>query len=146
MLAFCRTVTSRHAGGLHEAEDAAQEAALRAWRYHDRCRDHSDPRPWMAAIARREALRISTHRRTDHEVLISEVPDRAEDCERLTHVEERAALKVAIGVLRPADRLVLWLRYGCDLTQPAIAEALAIPEGTVKIRLHRARSRLRDAL
>jgi RNA polymerase sigma-70 factor (ECF subfamily) len=35
------------------------------------------------------------------------------------------------------------LRYGEDLTQSAIARRLGIPEGTVKVRLHRARDKLR---
>lgn len=45
-----------------------------------------------------------------------------------------------IGV--PPCRAAVLLRYGCDLTQPAVAQALKTPEGTVKVRLHRARQRL----
>ncbi len=136
----------RHTDRPQEAEDAAQEAAIRAWRYHARCRDRTDPRAWVAAIARHEALRVSTTRQRRSEVLISELPDHGDDCARLAGVEDRAAMLDALGVLRPADRALVWLRYGCDLTQPAIAHALGLPEGTVKIRLHRARARLRDAI
>jgi RNA polymerase sigma-70 factor (ECF subfamily) len=40
----------------------------------------------------------------------------------------------------------LALRYVDDLTQPAVASALGIPEGTAKVRLHRARGRLQQVL
>jgi RNA polymerase sigma-70 factor (ECF subfamily) len=40
----------------------------------------------------------------------------------------------------------LTLRYGADLTQPDIAEMLDVPEGTVKVRLFRARKRIRQAM
>jgi RNA polymerase sigma-70 factor (ECF subfamily) len=38
------------------------------------------------------------------------------------------------------------LRYWADLTQPEVARLTKLPEGTVKVRLHRARQRLRAAL
>jgi RNA polymerase sigma-70 factor (ECF subfamily) len=41
------------------------------------------------------------------------------------------------------DRALVWLRYEDDLTQPVIAERLGMPEGTVKVRLHRLRAVLR---
>lgn len=36
------------------ADDAAQEAAIKAWRHHASCRTPEHPRPWLAAIARRD--------------------------------------------------------------------------------------------
>jgi RNA polymerase sigma-70 factor (ECF subfamily) len=44
------------------------------------------------------------------------------------------------------DRAVVTLRYFGDLTQPEVAAALGVPEGTVKVRLHRLRHRLAAAL
>ncbi len=43
------------------------------------------------------------------------------------------------------ERELLEMRYQEDLTQAAIADKLGIPEGTVKVRLHRARNKLRRA-
>ena len=51
----------------------------------------------------------------------------------------------ALSVLGPEDRALLRLRYEEDLTQGQVAERLGIPEGTVKVRLHRVRARLRGA-
>jgi RNA polymerase sigma-70 factor (ECF subfamily) len=146
VLAFCHAVARRHTASPHEAEDAAQEAAARAWRHRAACRERSDPRPWVAAIARREALRISTSRRGKAEVRLGDVPEIADDCSQLSTADDRVMMQAALATLRPVDRRVLWLRYGEDLTQPAIAQTLAVPEGTVKIRLHRARARLRSAM
>ncbi len=51
----------------------------------------------------------------------------------------------ALEGLEDEDRLVLELRYRADLTQRAIATELGMPEGTVKVRLHRLRKQLRDS-
>jgi RNA polymerase sigma-70 factor (ECF subfamily) len=56
---------------------------------------------------------------------------------------ERADVQAALRRLSRRDRELLALRYGEDLTQAAIAVRLGIPEGTVKVRLHRARDKLR---
>ena len=55
------------------------------------------------------------------------------------------ATEQALSVLKPDERRLIRLRYMEDLTQGQVAEALGVPEGTVKVRLHRARARLRGA-
>ena len=52
---------------------------------------------------------------------------------------KRADLQAALGRLSERERRLLEMRYEEDLTQAAIAARLGIPEGTVKVRLHRAR-------
>lgn len=56
---------------------------------------------------------------------------------------ELADLHAALDRMSDRDREILELRYEQDLTHPAIASRLGIPEGTVKVRLHRAREKLR---
>lgn len=56
---------------------------------------------------------------------------------------ELADLHAALDRMSERDREILELRYEQDLTHPAIASRLGIPEGTVKVRLHRAREKLR---
>jgi RNA polymerase sigma-70 factor (ECF subfamily) len=58
---------------------------------------------------------------------------------------EHADLQAALRRLSVRDRRLLAMRYVEDLTQAAIARRLGIPEGTVKVRLHRARNKLRRA-
>lgn len=56
---------------------------------------------------------------------------------------ELADLHEALERLSERERRLLEMRYAEDLTQGAIARRLGIPEGTVKVRLHRARAKLR---
>ena len=56
------------------------------------------------------------------------------------------ASRNAIEELAPRDALLLRLRYERDLTQARLARIAGMPEGTVKIRLHRIRGRLRERL
>lgn len=59
---------------------------------------------------------------------------------------ERADIEAALQRLSEHDRQLIRLRYEEDLTQTAIASRLALPEGTVKVRLHRLRHKLRREL
>lgn len=127
-----------------EAEDIAQDAVLRAWRAEGTLRDTARRREWLAAIARNEALRHYARRRPEPVETI-ESGEGAED-ERVLSAIDRADLERALARLNDPDRLLLKLRYIDDLTQAAIAALLDVPEGTVKIRLHRARVKLEAAL
>jgi RNA polymerase sigma-70 factor, ECF subfamily len=122
-----------------DAEDAAQEAAIRAWRRRTTCRDA--PGAWIRAIARNEALRVVGRRRD--EAPWDAVGELAGDPPAPVELRD---LRAAVGALDHGDRLLLLLRYWADLTQPEVARATSLPEGTVKVRLHRARQRLRMAL
>jgi len=61
-------------------------------------------------------------------------------------VAGRELLRVALARLSPDERITIVLRFAEDQTVPAIAQALAIPEGTVKSRLYNAVRKLRAAL
>jgi RNA polymerase sigma-70 factor (ECF subfamily) len=132
------------------AEDAAQDALLRAWRARATCRTPEAPDAWLAAIARNVAITaLRRQRRWDRAVALHDGEDAAADpaAERaLAQATERAGMDLALGVLPQADRVLLCLRYEHDLTQPEIARRLGVPEGTVKARLHRLRARLRREL
>jgi RNA polymerase sigma-70 factor (ECF subfamily) len=130
-----------------DAEDAAQEALLRAWLHRSACRERGAPLPWMAQIARNEALRTFERSRHRLETLAEDpVPASAGDEHQLDALGGRLDVHRALAELAPGDRNLLHLRYELDLTQPAIAELLSVPEGTVKVRLHRLRKRLSDVL
>ncbi len=116
---------------------------LRAWRRRSTLRDAASRKQWLAAILRNEAFRYYSRPR----------PDPTDELEHLQGQEDqlvvttvdRADLQVALGSLSERERVLLSLRYEEDLTQPAIAARLGIPEGTVKVQLHRARVKLRRA-
>jgi RNA polymerase sigma-70 factor, ECF subfamily len=133
----------RYARNPSEAEDIAQDALLRAWRRRSTLRDNASRNQWLATIVRNEAFRQRARIRPDP-VATVETFEGAED-ERVVATVERADLHAALKRLDENDRKLLALRYNEDLTQAAIARRLGIPEGTVKVRLHRARNKLRRA-
>lgn len=92
---------------------------------------------------RREAFRYRARARDQQELTGDDTP--AIEDEGLVSAVDRADLQRALKTLNPPDRLLMRLRYEEDLTQPVIARLLDLPEGTVKVRLHRARSKLRLA-
>lgn len=136
--------TARSLGlGPAEAEDVAQEALIRAWRSERTLRDVEAFNPWLATIVRREASRWRKRRG----------PGLGEVAER-DAVEEPGFAAAVIGAdlawalrrLSKAEREILYLRYTLDLKQTQVAERLGIPEGTAKVRLHRARNHLHRQL
>ena len=146
LLAYCHAVARRCTDSPFDAEDAAQEAAARAWRYRAQCRKQPDPRGWLAAIVRREVARLGAERSRAAESPVAEMPDVGESCPLIAEAAERLWVRAALAELPARERRVISLRYEDDLTQPGIAQRLGVPEGTVKIRLHRARASLRERL
>jgi RNA polymerase sigma-70 factor, ECF subfamily len=145
----CRSETKRILGLSGDRDDAAQEALLRAWRNRSACRSERAPRPWVSQIARREAFRQASRRGA---VSAREVALDAADTPLVGPafdegaLAEALALREAIADLGELDRRLLMLRYVDDLTHQQIADRTAMPVGTVKVRLHRARKRLRAEL
>jgi RNA polymerase sigma-70 factor, ECF subfamily len=139
-------------GDAAEAEDAAQEAFVKAYRALDRFREGSPFRPWLLRIVgntarnrRRSAgRRLGIRLRAEAE---SPAPRTAPspEAEVLGH-ERRRELLDAINALSPDDRLVIGARYFLDLPEAEIAALAGVRPGTVKSRLFRARGRLADAL
>ena len=130
-------------GDDHTAQDAAQEATLRAWRNASACRTRDAPGPWLRTIARREALRLTQPGGPwllgDETVEASVEPADA-------MVDLRTDVGRALARLNDHERVVLKEHYWHDQTCTQIAEAFKLPVGTVKIRLHRAREKLRGHL
>lgn len=121
------------------AEDAVQEAATRAWIARSSLRDPSTLAAWFGRIvvnACRDELRRRGRRPSTADVALA-LP-LADPSIRDT-ADERDEVARALRRLSPDARVVLALRYGADLTVPAIAVRLGVPEGTAK-------TRLRDAL
>lgn len=138
---ICLRIAFRYAKNPTEAEDIAQEAVLRAWRRRSTLRDRGALKQWLGAIVRHEAFRQYNLRRADPVDLLDS--DHAAEDERVTATVERADLHAALARLDECERLLVRLRYAEDLTQRGIARRLGIPEGTVKVRLHRVRAKLR---
>ena len=133
-----------YASNPNEAEDIAQDALLRAWRRRSTLRDGARRKEWLGTIVRNEAFRQHSRVRPDP-VDTAEDSEGAED-EQILSTVERADLHAALKRLSERDRKLIELRYEEDLTQEAIARRLGVPDGTVKVRLHRLRHRLRKEM
>jgi RNA polymerase sigma-70 factor, ECF subfamily len=137
-------------GSAPEAEDAAQEGFLKAYRALDRFRAGADPRPWLLRIVANEARnRVrSAGRRHNLELRLAEgyrAGDAAPSPEAAAlAADARHRLLREINSLSEDDRLVIASRYFLNLDGEETAAALGIPEGTVKSRLSRALGRLRE--
>jgi RNA polymerase sigma-70 factor (ECF subfamily) len=135
-----------------DAEDAAQEAFVKAYAALARFRPGAPFRPWLLRIVANEARnrRRSAGRRTGLALRAAE--DRPSDDaapspeSAVLANESRAALLAAVNALRDEDREVIAARYFLGLSELEAAEALGVPRGTVKSRLSRALDRLRDAV
>src|SRR6478609_1128997 len=128
-----------------EAEEAAQEAFVKAWRALPRFRAGEPWRPWLLTIVANEARnrRRSAGRRAALALRVTvDEADRSAEAAVIAG-ESRTALLEAISRLRDDDRLVLGCRYLLELTEAETAAALGVKQGTVKSRTSRALARLR---
>jgi RNA polymerase sigma factor (sigma-70 family) len=132
-----------------DAEDAVQDAFVKAHAALGRFRAGSPFRPWLLQIVANEARnrRRSAGRRATLAVRAAEdrrPGDAAPSPESaVLDREAQAWLIAAINGLGDDDRDVITARYFLDLSEAETAELLEIPRGTVKSRLSRALGRLR---
>jgi RNA polymerase sigma factor (sigma-70 family) len=137
-------------GDAAEAEDAAQEAFVKAYRALGRFRAGAHWRPWLLKIVANEARnrRRSAGRREHLAVRVAALvpePAPAPDAAVLVR-DERAELAAALGRLEPPHREVVLLRHVLELSEAECAAVLGVRPGTVKSRLSRALDRLREDL
>ncbi|MEP6667443.1 MAG: sigma-70 family RNA polymerase sigma factor [Nocardioidaceae bacterium] len=143
--------TAALAGAPDDAEDAAQDAFVKAYRALDRYRPELDFRPWLMAIVRNEArnrrrgaLRFARLRRRAA-AMAPVLPQRSTEEVVLAH-QRRLATAEAVARLPEHLRLVVTCRYLLELSEAETADALGCPVGTVKSRLARGLDKLRTDL
>jgi len=137
-----------------EAEDAAQEACVRAWLALPNFRGKAQFRTWLYRIVtnlccnrlprlRRELLALNE---TEAVSMPDDAPSSANPAAELEAEERRAFLHRQIDALPRSYRLLITLRYQQELSYEEIAAVVSLPLGTVKTGLHRAKAQLRAAL
>ena len=137
-------------GSAAEAEEAAQDGFVKAWRALPRFRAGAPFRPWLLAIVANEARnrRRASGRRAGLALRAAEQAARqaaGPSPEALVlSTARRDALLSALNELDERDRAVLTCRYLLDLSEEETAAALDCRRGTVKSRTSRALARLRE--
>ncbi|MFE2041327.1 sigma-70 family RNA polymerase sigma factor [Streptomyces sp. NPDC059477] len=136
-------------GDTHRAEDVVQETLLRCWNTRNLVDDEGMAvRPWMFRVARN--LVIDAHRtrmarplEINGETWLDEWSAEVDDIERML---SSVVVQQALDALTPAHRDVLRATFFADHTTRQAAEALNIPQGTVKSRVYYALRVLKSAL
>lgn len=135
---------------VRDPEDAAEAIAdtfATLWRRFDRCPQGDELRPWLFGVARRV---IANQRRGDRRrsALAERLMENFDHAafETVGPPEPASKLARAFAALSASDRELLSLVAWEDLTREELAVALGTSRSVVRLRLHRARRRLRDAL
>jgi RNA polymerase sigma-70 factor (ECF subfamily) len=142
LYAVARLILHDEAG----AEDAAQETLVAAWRDIATLRDPDRYEAWIRRLLVRACYREARKERQRNrmeihvEAIDVPIPDHASD------VADRDEIDRGFRRLDPEQRALLVLRYHLGLELHETAEALGLPIGTVKSRLHRTTQALRATL
>jgi RNA polymerase sigma-70 factor, ECF subfamily len=135
--------------GPHDADDVSQDALLRAFHRLGRYRGEGSFRAWLLQIAHNTAI-TALRRRAEPAEDDSALSDRPSadrlPADRLQQRERLDRLAAKLTLLRPEHRSVLVLRDVEGLSYEEVARVTDMPLGSVKGRLHRARSELIELL
>ncbi len=130
-------------GSKADAEDAVQEATIKAWRNLQQLKDGGVVRSWFLSIVANQCRSVRRGRWWSV-VKLAEPRRTASGPE--DEAVERTDLQQALHALEPDDRLALYLRYYMDLPLDEVASVIGISETAAKSRIHRAAQRLKPAV
>jgi len=133
-------------GNRLDAEDAVQEAYLRAWKSRDSLDNEFSFKPWLYRVVVNSCnskLRTEIPHR-DRRSSADHLDDAMSDDDVSTRFALSHDVFSALGALPAHLRIVVVLRYYADLSEQEIAVAIGRQPGTVKSRLHEARRRLAE--
>ena len=122
------------------AADLTQDTFMRVWTARSKFQD-SGFRTWMLTIGYnlvKNHYRLSEHQK-QYEQFVVQTGEEVAESNIVEHLDNKAfdqALKQLLEKMSPESRLLFSLRFEEELTIPQIAVVMALPEGTVKSRLH----------
>jgi RNA polymerase sigma-70 factor (ECF subfamily) len=130
-----------------DAEDAAQETFLRAYRSIHRYDPQRKFSTWLLTIASNYCIDQYRRRKLPSfsydSLPVPEIPDKSIGMENwMIDGEEQETVRILLVRLKPKDRSVVIMRYWYDFSYEEIAEALSLSISAVKSRLHRSRKDL----
>lgn len=139
---------NRLLGDAHDAEDACQEALLRAYRAYERVAPDSNLRAWLYKIATHTAFNALKRRKRDEARRVDVDLDRlpAHAAAALDHRDQMRAIAQAVNALPPKQRAALMQRQFQGLGYGEIAEALGCSEAAARANVYQALKRLRAML
>ena len=140
----------RMCGNAYDADEAAQEAFVAAWRALPNFRGDAKFSTWLYRLTTNAAIDVMRREKRHQTVGDGEMIEVADDAdspqETVERTEQQEAVQEALATLSEEYREVLLLRYMEELDYAEIAEVLQLPSGTVKSRINRAKAALKAAL
>ena len=140
----------RMCGNAYDADEAAQEAFVAAWRALPNFRGDAKFSTWLYRLTTNAAIDVMRREKRHQTVGDGEMVDLADDAdspqETVERTEQQEAVQKALATLSEEYREVLLLRYMEELDYAEIADVLQLPSGTVKSRINRAKAALKTAL
>lgn len=150
-LAF--TLAFRILGQREEAEEVAQDAFVKAYRHLADYRGQSRFSTWLYTIVNNTAISFLRKKKPDIHSLdqegVLERVDSRDSSFRADLVEQKSRRDLvnrAIRLLQPEDARILLLFYQAEQSLDEVASILGVETSTAKVRLHRARTRLREKM
>lgn len=131
-------------GDQNEAEDATQDALLRAWQSAASLRDPVGFGAWFDRILVNVCRDRLRRRGKVRLIAIDAAPATMPSRDPFRDIADRDEILRAMTGLGDDERIVILLHYWADLTLEAVAERVGWPVGTVKSRLHRALESMRQ--
>ena len=140
----------RMCGNAYDADEAAQEAFVAAWRALPNFRGDAKFSTWLYRLTTNAAIDVMRREKRHQSAGDGEMIEVADDAdspqETVERTEQQEAVQEALATLSEEYREVLLLRYMEELDYAEIAEVLQLPSGTVKSRINRAKAALKTAL
>jgi RNA polymerase sigma-70 factor (ECF subfamily) len=138
-------VARRMLGSVEDAEEAAQETFLRAWRSLGSFRGDASLRTWLVRIAVNAARDVGSRRRPFEALDDVAQPEARETTPAagLREEQERRAVRAAVAKLPPRQREAVVLKVLSEMTYEDVAAAMQLSVGAVKAHVHQAVANLR---
>lgn len=147
------TLASRMIKSREDAEEVAQDVFIKAYRYLADFRGASKFSTWLYTIVNTTAITFLRKKKLDIHSLdnenVFEMADNKDSGMRADMVEQKsrqAMVTNAIAMLGPDDAEIITLFYKAEQTLDEIAMILGVETNAAKVRLHRARTRLKDKM
>jgi len=151
--AYVFTLVLRMIKSREDAEEVAQDVFIKAYRSLADFRGESKFSTWLYTIANTTSITFLRKKKLDvhslHNEKVFEVADSKDSGLRANMIEQKSRVNMvneAIAMLSPDDAEVITLFYKAEQNLEEISKILRLETNTVKVRLHRARTRLKEKM
>lgn len=138
------TIISRMTNDYHMSEDLTQDTFIRAFVNIGKVKSGEHFRPWLCTIARNIVRDYFRKSKSNATISFDQVKEFHGQWDETTR--RRVIVQNALAKLAEKDRILLTLTYYEGLSLREVAEAMKMTESNVKVRVHRARKKLRKHL